>query len=253
MECEAVVGGEQGGEGDQALAIPVLVGRGARGGADEGGALAAARVSAVGAEQALLGAGGVPPTPSAQRDGQSDGLERLGRRQAGEGAPAGLRRRRSPRRRLALLARLLSAPRPSRCAALVLLEVAAEDEGVCGGEGALRAAQRRAGRVLQPPVQVEVVLALAAVRAALAVEGPLARVHAHVLDQLVGRLGQVAALLAAVVVAQAVSAHVGLQRGLVRAQSLADAAALLRLPVRLEVALHGRWTIGGVDAERASG
>lgn len=90
--------------------------------------------------------------------------------------------------------------------------------------------------------------ALAALRAAV---GPLARVHAHVLDQLVGRLGQVATLLTLVVVAQAMPAHVGLQRGLVGPQSLTDAAAVLHLAVRLEVALHGRWTIGGIDAERA--
>ena len=135
----------------------------------------------------------------------------------------------------------------------MLLEVAAEDEGVRGGEGAGAAAQRQARRVLQLLVQVQVVLALAAVRAAVAVEGPLARVHAHVLDQLVGRLGQVAALLAPVVVAQAVSAHVGLQRGLVGPQSLADAAAVLQLPVRPEVALQRRWTMGAVDAERTPG
>lgn len=93
----------------------------------------------------------------------------------------------------------------------MFLEVAAEYERVCGGERALSAAKSLARRVLQLLVQVEVVLALAAVGAAVAVEGPLARVHAHVLDQLVGRLGQVAALLALIVVAQAVSAHVGLQ------------------------------------------
>lgn len=45
----------------------------------------------------------------------------------------------------------------------------------------------------------------------------------------------------------------GLQRGLVGPQSLADAAAVLHLTVRLKVALHGRWTIGGVDAKRAPG
>ena len=100
----------------------------------------------------------------------------------------------------------------------MLLEVAAEDEGVRGGEGAGAAAQRQARRVLQLLVQV-----------------------------------QVAALLAPVVVAQAVSAHVGLQRGLVGPQSLADAAAVLQLPVRPEVALQRRWTMGAVDAERTPG
>lgn len=83
----------------------------------------------------------------------------------------------------------------------MFLEVAAEDEGVCGSERALLAAESLARRVLQLLVQVEVVLALAAIRAAVAVEGPLARVHAHVLDELIGRLGQVATLLTLVVVA----------------------------------------------------
>lgn len=93
----------------------------------------------------------------------------------------------------------------------MFLEVAAEDEGVCRGERALLAAESLALRVLQLLVQVEVVLALAAIRAAVAVEGPLACVHTHMLDQLIGRLGQVATLLTLVVVAQAVPAHVGLQ------------------------------------------
>lgn len=135
----------------------------------------------------------------------------------------------------------------------MFLEVAAEDEGVCGGERALLAAENLARRVLQLLVQVQVVLALAAIGAAVAVEGPLARVHSHVLDQLVGRFRQVATLLTLVVVSQAMPPHVGLQGGLVGPQSLADAAAVLHLTVRLQVALHGRWTIGGVDAKRAPG
>lgn len=93
----------------------------------------------------------------------------------------------------------------------MFLEVAAKDKGVCGGERALLAAKSLARCVFQLFVQVEVVLALAAVRAAVAVEGPLTCVHTHVLDQLIGRLGQVATLLTLVVVAQAVPAHVGLQ------------------------------------------
>lgn len=135
----------------------------------------------------------------------------------------------------------------------MFLEVAAKDKRVCGGERALLAAKSLAWRVLQLLVQVEVVLALAAIGAAVAVEGPLARVYTHMLDELVGRFGQVATLLALVVVAEAVSPHVRLQRGLVRPQSLADAAAVLHLTVRLQVALHGRWTIGGIDAKRAPG
>lgn len=82
-------------------------------------------------------------------------------------------------------------------------------------------------------MQVKVVFSLAAVAAAVAVEGALARVHTPVLYQLVGRLGQVATLLAAVVVAQTVGTHVPLQLGPARPRRLADAAAVLRLVVRL--------------------
>lgn len=93
----------------------------------------------------------------------------------------------------------------------MFLEVAAEYKGVCGGERALLAAEDLARRVLQLLVQVQVVLALAAIRAAVTVEGPLACVHTHMLDQLIGRFGQVATLLTLVVVSQAVPPHVGLQ------------------------------------------
>lgn len=102
-------------------------------------------------------------------------------------------------------------------------------------------------------MQVKVVLAFAAVAASVAVEGALARVHASVLYQLVGRLGQVATLLTAVVVAQTVGARVPLQLGTARPRRLADAAAVLRLVVRLQVALHGRRPAGGVYAQRAPG
>ena len=141
-----------------------------------------------------------------------------------------------------------SFPSPSP---LVLLEVSAEDEGVRGGEGTEAAAVALARGVLQALVQIEVVLALAAVAAAVAAEGPLACVHAHVLDQLVGRLGEVAALLAAVVVAQPVGTRVPLQLGLVCPHRLADAAAVLRLAVGLQVALQGRGPAGGVHTEWA--
>lgn len=136
---------------------------------------------------------------------------------------------------------------------LVLADVAAVDERVRGGEGTAGTAECVAWCVLQPLVQVKVVLALAAVAAAVAVEGALARVHAPVLYQLVGRLGQVATPLAAVVVAQAVGARVPLQLGPARPHRLADAAAVLRLVVRLQVALHGRRPAGGVHAQRAPG
>lgn len=135
--------------------------------------------------------------------------------------------------------------------ALVLLDVAAEDERVGGLEQALGAAEGLAGRVLQLLVQVEIVLALAAVAALVTVEGPLPRVHPHMLDELVGRLGQVAALVALVVVAQAVRPRVRLQLQLVGLHRLADAAFVLQLVVGLEVALHGGGAIGGVNAERA--
>ena len=245
---------------------------GGRGSAGGGGAAVAGVESGL---RLLLGG-------LAQREGQGHRLQSLGGSQAGQGAAAPaasaaapsppaapeekhlvavpLGRRPSaerprlpaaPRRPLLLLFILSSSSSPSSLAGLVLLEVAAEHEGVRGGEGTLAAAEGLARRVLQLLVQVEVVLALAAVRAAVAVEGPLARVHAHVLDELVGRLGEVAAALAPVVVAQAVGADVGVQRGLVGPQCLADAAAVLHLAVGLQVALHGCRATGGVDAERA--
>lgn len=200
-------------------------------------------------------------------DGQGDGLQGLRCAQAHErtaaaaagpsaATPAALQEHQglmavsTAQTRCALLDfSLLGSP----LSALVLLEVAAVDERVRGGEGAAGAAEGLPGGVFEALVQVEVVLALAAVAAAVAVEGPLARVHAHMLDQLVGRLGQVAALLAAVVVAQAVGARVPLQLRLAGPRRLADAAAVLRLAVRLQVALHGCRPVGGVDAERAPG
>lgn len=266
VECKAAVVGEKGGEGDEVglLAVPVLLQHVAGGGREEGGAGARSGAVSVGADR------GLRLLAPAQLQGQSDGLQRLGRRQTHERTAAAAPSAAASSEQKALLALLCrrrcllpvllvlsptsnASVRPPRTSALVFLEVAAEDEGVRGGESALSAAESLARRVLQLLVQVEVVLALAAVGAAVAVEGPLARVHAHMLDELVGRFGQVAALLALVVVAQAVAPHVRLQRGLVRPQSLADAAAVLHLTVRLQMALHGRWTIGGVDAKRAPG
>lgn len=134
---------------------------------------------------------------------------------------------------------------------LVLLDVAAEDERVCGLEQALFAAEGLAWGVLQLLVQVEIVLALAAVAALVTVEGPLPGVDAHVLDELVGGLGQVAALVALVVVAQAVLPGVRLQLQLVGLHRLADPALVLHLVVGLEVALHGSGAVGGINAEWA--
>lgn len=135
--------------------------------------------------------------------------------------------------------------------ALVLLDVAAEDEGVSGLEQALFAAEGLARGVLQLLVQVEIVLAFAAVAALVTVEGPLPGVHAHVLDELVGGLGQVAALVALVVVAEAMLAGVRLQLQLVGLHRLADPALVLHLVVGLEVALHGGGAVGGINAEWA--
>lgn len=67
MECEAVVVGEQGGEGDQVrpVAVPVLLKHVTGGGQEEGGAATARAagvsggVVAVGADQAVQRAGGV--------------------------------------------------------------------------------------------------------------------------------------------------------------------------------------------------
>lgn len=174
------------------------------------------------------------------RDGQRYRLQSLRGGQAQERArsTAGIGAERAWRSRRVPV--LLDAGLPS----LVFPDVAAVDEGVGGGEGAAGAPQLVAWCMFEPLVQVQVVLALAAVGAAVAVKGALARVHAPVLDQLVGRLGQVAALLAAVVVAQAVGAHVPLQLGPARPRRLADAAAVLHLVVRLQVALHGRRPAG---------
>lgn len=133
----------------------------------------------------------------------------------------------------------------------MLLHVAAEDKRVCGLEQALSAAEGLAGGVLQLLVQVKIVLALAAVAALVTVEGPLPGVHAHVLDELVGRLRQVAALLTLVVVAQAMLAGVRLQLQLVGLHCLADPALVLHLVVGLEVALHGSRAVGGINAEWA--
>lgn len=98
--------------------------------------------------------------------------------------------------------------------ALMLLDVAAEDEGVSGLEQALSQLKVWRG-VLQLLVQVEIVLAFAAVAALVTVEGPPPVCTPHVLDELVGGLGQVAALVALVVVAQAMRAGVRLQLQLV--------------------------------------
>jgi len=81
-------------------------------------------------------------------------------------------------------------------------------------------------RVLDLAVQAQAVPALGAVGAEVAGEGPLARVHAHVLHQLVGGARQVTAAVAAVLVALAMTLEVHQQLLLPRKRPLADAAAV---------------------------
>lgn len=135
----------------------------------------------------------------------------------------------------------------------MLLHVAAEDKRVGSLEQALVAAEGLAWSVLQFLVQVEIVFALAAVAALVTVKRALAGVDAHVLDQLVGRLGQVATLVTLVMVAKAVLSDVHLQLQLVGFHCLADPTLVLHLVVSLQVALHGCGAVCGVDAERAPG
>lgn len=93
MECEAVVVGEQGGEGDQVgrVAVPVLLQRVAGRGGEEGGAAPADAPVVPGGAAATVAvqmAGGVQLAGLAQRERQSDGLECLRRRQTHERAAA---------------------------------------------------------------------------------------------------------------------------------------------------------------------
>lgn len=135
----------------------------------------------------------------------------------------------------------------------MLLHVAAEDKRVGSLEQALVAAEGLAWSVLQFLVQVEIVFAFAAVAALVTVKRALAGVDTHVLDQLVGRLGQVATLVTLVMVAKAVLSDVHLQLQLVGFHCLANPTLVLHLVVGLQVALHGCGAVRGVDAERAPG
>lgn len=87
-------------------------------------------------------------------------------------------------------------------------------------------------------VQPQTVPPLGAVRAELAGERSLARVHAHVLHQLVGRSRQVAAPVASVLVALAMTLEVNQQLLLPWKRPLADAAAMLRGAI-LRLGWHG--------------
>lgn len=83
------------------------------------------------------------------------------------------------------------------------------------------------GGVFHLAVQPQTVPPLGAVGAQLARERPLPRVHAHVLHQLVGCPREVAAQVATVLVALAMTLEVNLQLLLPWKRPLADAAAML--------------------------
>lgn len=135
----------------------------------------------------------------------------------------------------------------------MLLHVAAENKRVGSLEQALVAAESLAWSMLQFLVQVEIVFAFAAVAALVTVKRALASVHTHVFDQLVGGLGQVATLVALVMVAKAVFSDVHLQLQLICFHCLADPTFVLHLVVSLQVALHCCRAVSGVDAEWAPG
>lgn len=84
------------------------------------------------------------------------------------------------------------------------------------------------GGVFDLAVQAQTVPPLGAVRAEVAGERPLPRVHANVLHQLVGCPRQVAAPVAPVLVALAMTLEVNQQLLLPWKRPLADAAAMLR-------------------------
>lgn len=245
MECEAS-GREESGEGDEMsqVTVPVLL----EVASCQRGESAVGREVAWAWRAVLLLAG----------DGEGDRLQGLRggqdhQRTSGPAVPAlaaaptPLRMARARRTWLALAFLRAS------LSALVLFNMSAVDKRVGGGKWALAAAEGLSRRMFESFVEVEIVLAFAAVAAAVAVERPLTGVHAHMLDELVGRFGEIAALLALVVVSQAVSARVPFQLCLIGPHGLADTAAVLHLVVRLQVALHSDWPVGGVDAERAPG
>lgn len=135
----------------------------------------------------------------------------------------------------------------------MLLHMAAEDKRVGSLEQALVAAESLARSMLQFLVQVEIVFAFAAVAALVTVKRALTSVDTHVFDQLVGGLGQVATLVALVMVAKAVFSDVHLQLQLIGFHCLADPTFVLHLVVSLQVALHRCGAVSGVDAEWAPG
>lgn len=111
------------------------------------------------------------------------------------------------------------------------------------------------GAVLHLAVQPQAVPPLGAVGAEAAGERPLARVHAHVLHQLVGRPRQVAAAVASVLVALAMTLEVDQELLLPGKRPLADAAAMLGGAV-LWLRCHGDRrgpAGGGGECDRPSG
>lgn len=91
----------------------------------------------------------------------------------------------------------------------------------------VRAVRVRVSAVLDLAVQAQTVPPLGAVGAQVAGERPLPGVHAHVLHQLVGCPRQVAAAVALVLVALAMTLEVNQQLLLPWKRPLADAAAML--------------------------
>lgn len=109
--------------------------------------------------------------------------------------------------------------------------------------------------VLHLAVQPQTVPPLGAVRAEAAGERTLPRVHAHVFHQLVGRPRQVAAAVAAVLVALAMTLEVDQELLLLGKRPLADAAAVLGgALLRLGCQGDGQSSAGGGGKrDRASG
>lgn len=115
------------------------------------------------------------------------------------------------------------------------LDVFVGTRTVCVRIGAVRV---HVSAVLDLAVQAQTVPPLGAVGAAVAGERPLPGVHAHVLHQLVGCPRQVAAPVAPVLVALAMTLEVNQQLLLPWKRPLADAAAMLGGAI-LRLGCHG--------------
>lgn len=115
------------------------------------------------------------------------------------------------------------------------LHVFVRARSVCVHVGAVRV---HVSTVLDLAVQAQTVPPLGAVGAQVAGERPLPGVHAHVLHQLVGCPCQVAAAVALVLVALAMTLEVNQQLLLPWKRPLADAAAMLGGAI-LRLGCHG--------------